>query len=268
MQEYFKGNKLFGDNFTTEQIKVWYEQESEGYADLGNKDEKGYKYSYHGLNELYGFSKIEHIGKFENVMGFGSSWGHEFEPIISKIGKLTIIEPSDNMKSNKIGDISPVYVKPNVDGKLDFPDNSFDLITCFGTLHHIPNVSFVLKELIRVLKTDGYLLIREPIVSMGDWNFPRKGVTKNERGIPVKIFDKIFFDSPVKVERKSFFFTLTSFLQKFFRKISSTPLYTNKIYLVLDKYLSTLFSGNNYYHRVSFYQKIGPSSVYYVIRKT
>lgn len=112
---------------------------------------------------------------FKNVLGFGSAWGNEFEPICNMIGNLTIIEPSDNLVNNKIGNLTPKYIKPSIDGKLPFSNNSFDLITCFGTLHHIPNVSFVISELIRVLKKDGYLLLREPIISMGDWRKPEMG---------------------------------------------------------------------------------------------
>lgn len=39
--------------------------------------------------------------KFENVLGFGSAYGFEFEPIVDKIGSITIVEPSEKLISNK-----------------------------------------------------------------------------------------------------------------------------------------------------------------------
>jgi SAM-dependent methyltransferase len=212
MKQYLSGNELFGDNFDFEQIKKWYEMESEGYALLGNQNKDSYEYHYNNLNIIHGFSKIKG-DKFERVLGMGSAWGYEFEPILSNINSLTIIEPSDNLINNKIGEIKPDYVKPSILGDLPFDDNSFDLITCFGTLHHIPNVSFVISELRRVLKPNGFLLIREPIISMGDWRNLRKGLTKNERGIPAHIFDRIFRENDLEVHSKQYCFTATSFLQ-------------------------------------------------------
>lgn len=85
-------------------------------------------------------------------------------------------------------------------GKISFEDNSFDLITSFSVLHHVPNVSFVISELVRVLSKDGYLLIREPIHSMGDWSVKREGLTKNERGIHYKLLEQ-FIDRQVANNR-------------------------------------------------------------------
>jgi SAM-dependent methyltransferase len=191
IDEYLSGKVLYGDDFKLSKIKTWYDEESEGYANLGSK-KKNYHYGYHALNIMHGLSKLPQWVKFDNVLGFGAAYGHELTPIIDRINQITIIEPSENLQSKFLGNIIPNYCKPNIDGSLLFPDNSFDLITCFGALHHIPNVSFVLSELTRVLKPQGYLLIREPIVSMGNWRNIRIGLTKNERGIPLHLFLKIF----------------------------------------------------------------------------
>lgn len=80
--------------------------------------------------------------------------------------------------SFSLEEIRPNYIKSNISGKIDLPDNTYDLITAFSVLHHILNVSFVLSELFRVLNYNGYLLIREPIHSMGNWNNQRPGLTK------------------------------------------------------------------------------------------
>jgi len=266
MKEYFEGIKLYGNDFSFNEIKKWYEEEVEGYADLGSKDKKSYTYGYHMLNTIHGFNKLKKIN-FENVMGFGSAWGYEFEPIIKRIKKLTIIEPSDNLVNNKIGNLSPKYVKPDIIGRLTFDDNSFDLITCFGTLHHIPNVSFVLSELIRVLKPNGYLLLREPIISMGDWRKPRKGLTKNERGIPISFFEKELVKYSIEIVSKDYCFTLTSLIQRVIGFLFKKPIYSYKIYVLFDKFISGLLKHNVKYHATKKINKISPQSIFYVIKK-
>ncbi len=267
MNDYLAGKKLYGDDFSIGQIQQWYDAEAEGYANLGSKDISIYAYEYHTMNKMYGFDKIKNSTRFENVLGFGSAWGHEFEPITAQIAKLTIIEPSDMLVSNKVGHLTPHYVKPTVDGRLAFESNSFDLITCFGTLHHIPNVSFILSEIIRVLKPNGHLLLREPIISMGDWNTDRKGLTKNERGIPAAYFQSIFEKEPVNIVSFQYCFTMTSLLQRKIGGLFKRPIYAYKSYMLFDKFISNLLAKNVKYHATNKIDRIAPSAVFCVIEK-
>lgn len=266
MEQYFSGEKLYGNDFTSEQIKKWFEEESEAYSSLGNKDIRNYTYRYHTLNKLHGFSKIK--GKrFDHVLGIGSAWGYEFEPIVDKIENVTIIEPSDLLVGNKIGHLIPTYIKPAIDGSIAFEDETVDLITCFGALHHIPNVGFILEEMVRVLKKGGYILLREPIISMGDWRNKRPGLTKNERGIPLSFFEGELKKYPIKVMSKQLCFTATSFLQLVLGKYLKKPLYSYRFYLFIDKYLSNLLKNNVIYHATKKKERIAPSSVFYVLQK-
>lgn len=261
---YFSGKKLYGDDFSLEEIMEWYKDEEEAYADLSGKtlpsDKSRHKFT---LDVLFGYKYLPDK-KFKNALGFGSAWGYEFLPIIEDIEKLTIIDPSEQMKSEKIGAVSPVYVKSDVSGKIDFADNTFDLITCFGVLHHIPNVSFVLSELIRVLDKDGYLLLREPINSMGDWRNPRKGLTKRERGIPLSLFKNIFASGNCKTVKVSYHYFIYGFLGTLF---GNPSFLRNKSYLRIDSILSRLFVGNVHYHPRNKFQRIAPVNAYYVIKK-
>lgn len=267
MEKFFAGQYLYGDDFSLQEIGNWYKEEAEGYANLGSKNLSDYKYIYHELNYVHGFSKIESFSTFNNVLGIGSAYGYEFEPILSKIKNLTILEPSDNLKSRNLGKIHPKYVKPEVDGHLNFEDNSFDLITCFGTLHHIPNVSFVMQEMVRVSKPGGLILIREPIKSLGDWRTSRRGLTKNERGIPVKVFKDIMAGLPVKILHKSYCFTTPSLLQRLLKPLLNKPLFTYHSYIMFDKYLSKALAFNINYHSKSIWQKCSPSNIFYVLEK-
>ena len=265
-EKYRSGEVLYGDDFDINQIQNWYIEETEAYANLGSKEAEEYTYGYDALNTLHGFSYLK--GKhFENALGMGAAWGHEFFPVIDQIDNIYIIEPSDNLRSDKLGNIAPKYVKPAVSGKLEFEDNFFDLVTCFGTLHHTPNVSYIISELQRVTKPGGYILLREPIISMGDWTKPRKGLTRNERGIPLQIFRKIFQDLNVEIVNEAGCFCMTAFFQRTWGKLSKRAIFTHKSYVWVDKWLSKLFAGNLHYHATKKLERIAPQSVFYVLRK-
>lgn len=45
--------------------------------------------------------------------------------------------------------------------RLSFPDGSFDAVACIGVLMHIPAIEDALRELVRVLRPGGWLLIAE-----------------------------------------------------------------------------------------------------------
>ena len=143
MKRYFSGELLFGDNFTEEQISKWYEEEAEAFADLYGVDVKDGGYSFHDLNILYGYNYLKRIEQFENVLGFGASWGYEFLPVIDRIKHLYIVESSRQTRSKQLKNVVPTYITPNIRGNIDLSNDSFDLIICFDTLHHIPNVTYV-----------------------------------------------------------------------------------------------------------------------------
>jgi len=261
--KYLTGKELYGDNFSFEEIQKWYEEEQEAYANLGSIDRKIYSYPYHNNNRINAFRYFSDR-KFKNALGIGSAYGDEYIPIAHQIQNITILEPSNNLYSDKIGDIIPKYIKPNTDGKIDFEDNTFDLITCFGVLHHIPNVSFVLNELIRVLTPDGILLIKEPISTMGDWNVKREGLTKNERGIPAHFFDEIFKKNNMVVYKKTFIDTLSVY--KIVSKIFPVK-QDSKGYVYFDNFVSKMLSWNIRYHRTKNIEKLAPGGVFYIVKK-
>jgi SAM-dependent methyltransferase len=263
IEKYFSGEQLYGDDFTLDQIAEWYAAEEEGYANLGNVSNVERPYEYHEMNKLYGFEKIPASQKSMSALGIGSSFGHEFHPILDKLSQITIIEPSEQLRSELIGHIKPTYVKPAVSGALPFPDNSFDLVTCFGTLHHIPNVSFVVSELNRVTRSGGFVLIREPISTMGDWRKERPGLTKNERGLPIHYLDKLFSNFKFKIVSKSF--CDTGFLTKLIA--FGLGVGRSRSFYRVDRFVSKIISFNQVYHRDSLISKISPGSAFYVLKK-
>jgi SAM-dependent methyltransferase len=263
LSDYFSGKKIFGDDFSRREIELWYRDESEGYADLGAADSAQYAYGYHALNYLHGFRFLPDQ-PWASVLSFGGAYGHELLPIVDNISSITIVEPSDSLISERLGQIKPVYVKPDITGNLPFASDSFDLITCFGVLHHIPNVSHVISELGRCLAPGGYALIREPIISMGDWRHPRRGLTKRERGIPRKLLKERFLSSGLSIiSEKLCDFPGTSILVG----LTSHQVFNSRFLTRIDHVLSTLFAWNISYHATSKLRKIRPRDVSLVLRK-
>jgi SAM-dependent methyltransferase len=266
MDKYFSGETLYRADFSKEQIQQWYNDETEAYAELGSKDEENYHYGYDNLNIIHGFSYLKNK-KIEKALGFGAAWGHEFYPIVDKINALYIIEPSNNLRSTRLKQLTPIYTKPTIEGNIEYPDNYFDLITCFGTLHHIPNALYVLKELYRVTKPGGYLLVREPVISMGDWRQPRRGLTKHERGIPLNLFRAVLKDLNATVINEAFCFSGSSVFQRLWNTFFKAHLYSTKLYFGFDKWLSKMLSWNIHYHATKNLQRFAPQNVFYVIQK-
>ncbi|MDQ4077639.1 MAG: methyltransferase domain-containing protein, partial [Chloroflexota bacterium] len=202
--------------------------------------------------------------QYASVLGFGSAYGSEFRPIAHRIERLVIVDPSDTFVRSDVFGIPVAYVKPTVEGVLPFRDNAFDLITCLGVLHHIPNVSCVLQELYRCLQPGGYALIREPVISMGDWTRPRPGLTKRERGIPLPLFREMIDQTGYWVMRESAcMFPLS---RKFWSLTGISP-YSSRLGTIFDQVLSKLTQWNLRYHATSFWGKLRPSDVFFVLTK-
>ena len=262
---HLSGEKLYGDDMSIEEIEAWYLREKEGYSGIVESRSSAYYYEYHALNTYHCFSRINHQNLFCKVLGVGSAFGEEFDPIINKINDLVILDPSEVFASStSVQDVPCKYVKPIPSGVMPFENDHFDLITCFGVIHHIPNVTFVMSELFRCLKLGGTLLIREPIVSQGDWTYPRNGVTKDERGIPIKIFDNIVKQSGFRIEYRRYcdFAPFPVIARKLgFR------LFNSKLLVMIDDWICNLIPWKIAYHRTKFIQKFSPTCIAYALKK-
>ena len=58
MNDCLAGRKLYGDDFSVDEIVEWFADEEEGFANLGAKNRENYCYEYHGLNRLHGFNHL------------------------------------------------------------------------------------------------------------------------------------------------------------------------------------------------------------------
>ena len=133
------GRVLYGDDFSSQEIAAWFEDEREGYFNLKYEPAQ----SEEGNTNAYGYEAIAHrhgfrwlpSGEVNHVLGVGSATGAELAPL-AKISKaLTVLEPSDGFKTDTVHGRPVSYVKPDASGVMPFPDACFDIVICFSVLH-------------------------------------------------------------------------------------------------------------------------------------
>jgi SAM-dependent methyltransferase len=261
VERYFSGAALYGDDFGAAEIAAWFADEREGYAALEPVNHQaGYRYAYHGLNRVHGFRHLP-PGRFQTAVGLGAAYAEELRPLVDRIDRIIVIEPSASLRASELRGVPLEYREPALNGDLPLGDATADLVTCFGVLHHIPNVSHVLAEIGRVLRPGGYALIREPIVSMGDWREPRRGVTKRERGIPLHLFRRATRGAGLSVERETLCACpLTPRLTRGWWPDSERS-------VAFDAVLCRLTAWNLRYHATAWHHKIRPTSAFLVLRR-
>jgi SAM-dependent methyltransferase len=265
------GTRLVGDDFAEQQLALWFSQEQEAFhsTDAGNSEEDPWYAYMRYVNEVLGFSAIRGKTNSPNAMlVLGPGSGTEVQQFAQTHPgcKLSFLEASRSFQALLRERFpSSNIVEPKFTGEIALADQTQDIVCALSVLHHIPNVSKVLREISRVTRKGGFLILREPCSSMGDWRYPRSA-TPNERGISqyllVRIAEHAGFvlqNQPVPVLLEP----INKFLKKTigFKRISFRALYR------VDRVLSLLVSVNDHYWRDSWFKKIGPSSYFYLFRK-
>lgn len=114
--------------------------------------------------ELPILQKMTAIKKPENVLEIGCGSGHGTF-LIQKIfnpGNITAIDLDQRMIEKAVKrNLKNVSFKVMDASKLEFSDNQFDAIFDFGIIHHIPNWKDCIRELKRVLKNGGEIIIED-----------------------------------------------------------------------------------------------------------
>lgn len=256
-----QGTKLYGDDFTPGQLAAWFAAEEQAYYRMATADGE-YVYGYHALNRRHGFRWLGK-GPLGHVLAMGGALGKELYPVLRRLSRITIVDPG-RFDTEKLEGMRIDRTRPRADGRLPFPDGAFDLVTCLGTLHHVPNVSTVLGEIFRCLKPGGYALVREPVVSMGDWRRPRPGLTPRERGIPLALFRESIRRAGFTIvrERKCIFAPLAALI-----RLSRRQLLNSRLVVWMDEWICRIPVWPSQYHTTKTWKKFRPHAVYYVLRR-
>lgn len=256
-------HRIEGDDYSLNEIEQWFDDEREGYASLGSAEHgTADTYGYHQLNIQTGFRHLP-SGRIGRALGLGSAYGGEFLPIINRLDEVTILEPSESLRSESLHGVRLQYVSPVASGDMPFPAGSFDLVLSLGALHHIPNVSHVVSEIGRVTRQGGHVLVREPTTSLGDWTHERSGLTKRERGMPRAPLLRAFDRAGLRVlhETPCMFPTTRRLANRGFG-------FNDRKGVLLDRALSAATSWNDRYHATRRWHKVHPTARFFVLQRS
>ncbi|MHA1200379.1 MAG: class I SAM-dependent methyltransferase [Candidatus Heimdallarchaeaceae archaeon] len=107
------------------------------------------------LKEISG-GKILDVGTgFGNFISFLKQALKSFDSFIG-----IDLNEEELKKAEKEHGLIAKFKKMNAE-KLDFPDKTFDIVSMASSLHHLERPEKVLKEMLRVVKPQGYLIIQE-----------------------------------------------------------------------------------------------------------
>jgi SAM-dependent methyltransferase len=264
MESYFSGSRLIGDDYDEKAILDWYRDEEFGYYKLWGQGREANFYDYHALNARHAFRHLPD-GPLGKLISFGGANGEEIRSIAARTSQIVIVDPAD-YGTRAIQGITVEYRKALPLGTLPAAAGEFHVLTCFGVLHHIPNVSAVLAEFFRALAPGGLALIREPTVSLGDWQRPRTGLTKRERGIPLGLFQTMISNAGFDILRCTR--CVHPITPRLGALLGVRKAFNSPALVWVDSCLSSLTFWRARYHAEHFWHRLQPASVYLLLRKS
>ena len=106
---------------------------------------------------------LEYISpqKNDKILDLGGGTGQVAEHLVKYSKEVVIVDPSPSMieKAQKKSDNIKTIL--GVAEKIPYPDDYFDKVLIYDSMHHMQDPILGLKEAIRVLKPDGKLIIGE-----------------------------------------------------------------------------------------------------------
>ncbi|MBC5840525.1 class I SAM-dependent methyltransferase [Flavobacterium sp. F-380] len=135
--------------------------ESEDYISHTDNKRSLFEKAYHFVKGIALKNKLELINREQitkgSILDIGAGTG-DFLSVAKNDGwNTTGIEPSERAKSIAIGKGISF-----VSNTTDLADSSFDVITMWHVLEHVPDLDFQIKELKRLLKPTGTLIVAVP----------------------------------------------------------------------------------------------------------
>jgi len=144
--------------------------ESEDYISHTDGKRSLFEKAYHFIKNIALKNKLSLINNLNkskgNLLDIGAGTG-DFLLVAKNNGWKSVgIEPSK--KAKNIAKSKGVELKSNLS---DFENNLFDVITMWHVLEHVPNLEEQIKELKRLLKPNGSILIAVPNFKSYDANY-------------------------------------------------------------------------------------------------
>lgn len=126
------------------------------YVETSHKYDEIHKHDSdeHGLAFAYMMAMIEFFG-ISSVLDVGSGTGFALFKLKDKMPHIRAIGIEPSPAQRAIGYRKGLSEAELVDGdamKIEFPDNSFDLVCEFGALHHMPRPELAISEMLRIAR--------------------------------------------------------------------------------------------------------------------
>lgn len=135
--------------------------ESEDYISHTDNKRSLFEKAYHFVKGIALKNKLELINREQitkgSILDIGAGTGDFLSVAINDGWNTTGIEPSERAKAIAIGKGISF-----VSNTTDLADSSFDVITMWHVLEHVPDLDFQIKELKRLLKPTGTLIVAVP----------------------------------------------------------------------------------------------------------
>jgi 2-polyprenyl-3-methyl-5-hydroxy-6-metoxy-1,4-benzoquinol methylase len=130
-----------------------------------------------------------------DILVLGAGIGTKEEKILNNenVNSVTIIDISDSSTEalRKRFPSKNIYLENNDLNFIQLIKNKYDLIICYGLIHHIINLESLFFELKKSLKTNGLLVINE-YVGESKWNWNKERVEFiNNKILPLLDYDII-----------------------------------------------------------------------------
>lgn len=99
------------------------------------------------------------------VLDYGSGEGYGTATLASHAASVTGVDIDPEVIAHaqaKYGSDLNISFEAITGNQLPYPDGSFEVITCFEVIEHVPDPNAVIAEIARLLSTNGVLLISTP----------------------------------------------------------------------------------------------------------
>lgn len=126
--------------------------------------QKSLKFPHHYIDDRIKTSlKLTKRDPNAKYLDIGCAVGLATRLIAKKIGTKEIYGLDiANIKQALDNDVKAIEFDLNSGEELSFEDGFFDVVTCFDVIEHIYDTDFMIREIHRVLKPNGYLIISTP----------------------------------------------------------------------------------------------------------
>lgn len=143
--------------------------ESEDYISHTDGKRSLFEKLYHFIKSIALKKKLKLINSLSdkgNILDIGAGTGDFLKCALNDGWSVTGIEPSE--KAKQIGKQKGITYHSQLS---DFPNNSFDIITMWHVLEHVPDLDNQIKELKRLIKPTGTILVAVPNFNSFDANY-------------------------------------------------------------------------------------------------